>query len=58
MRSWEGSWEAILVLRLVMEERMRLGKISSVGLVDLEKLFDNVDKMFVIFKEVGFDVRR
>ena len=50
-----GTREAILSLKLIIEERMRVGKSTCIAFVDLEKAFDNVEwnKMFDILKKTG-----
>ena len=54
-RKNRGTREAILALRLVLEERYKKGRDTYMAFVDIEKAFDNVkwDKMFEILKEIG-----
>ncbi|HCF9438095.1 TPA: reverse transcriptase family protein, partial [Pseudomonas aeruginosa] len=50
-----GTREAILTLRLILEDRLRKGKPTFLAFVDLEKAFDNVDwnKLFQVLKQAG-----
>ncbi|MGX9339093.1 RNA-directed DNA polymerase, partial [Pantoea dispersa] len=54
-----GTREAILTLRLILEDRLRKGKPTFIAFVDLEKAFDNVDwnTLFKIMKEAGVKYR-
>src|SRR5436190_16121652 len=52
-RNNRGTREAILALRTIIEERIKISKPIYMAFVDLEKAFDNVDwkKMFQILKK-------
>ena len=54
-----GRREAILALRLILEDRLRKGKPTFIAFVDLEKAFDNVDwnTLFKILKVAGVKYR-
>ena len=54
-----GTREAILTLRLILEDRIRKNRPTFMAFVDLEKAFDNVDwnKLFEILKMVGIKYR-
>ncbi|KAI5752456.1 hypothetical protein M8J77_017138 [Diaphorina citri] len=54
-RNGRGTREAILALRTVTEESMRVNKPVYIAFVDLQKAFDNVDwnLMMQILKDIG-----
>ena len=54
-----GTREAMLTLRLILEDRLRKGKPTFLAFVDLEKAFDNVDwnKLFQALKQAGVKYR-
>jgi len=58
-RKNRGTREAILALRTLIEERIRISKPTFMAFVDLEKAFDNVDwnKMFKILKKNGVNYK-
>ena len=59
--SWvnKGTREAILTLRLILEDRLRKGKPTFLAFVDWEKAFDSVDwnTLFQILKVAGVKYR-
>ena len=54
-----GTREAILTLRLILEDRMKKNRPTVLAFVDLEKAFDNVNwnKLFEILKTTGIKYR-
>lgn len=58
-RNGKGTREAILALRLIAEESMRVNKALFVAFVDLQKAFDNVNwnLMMKILKDIGVEYR-
>ncbi|KAI5728729.1 hypothetical protein M8J77_020289 [Diaphorina citri] len=54
-RNGKGTREAILALRLVIDESMRISKPLYIAFVDLQKAFDNVNwnKLMNILKEIN-----
>uniref|UniRef100_A0A8D9E3Z3 Craniofacial development protein 2 n=1 Tax=Cacopsylla melanoneura TaxID=428564 RepID=A0A8D9E3Z3_9HEMI len=58
-RNGRGTREAILSLRMLIEESMRIDKPLFIAFVDLQKAFDNVNWniLFEILKEIGVDYK-
>lgn len=54
-----GTREAILTLKLILEDRMKKNKPTFLAFIDLEKAFDNVEwnKLFEIMKAIGIKYR-
>lgn len=43
-----GRSEAILTLRLILEDRLRNGKLLFKAFVDMEKAFENIDRKTIL----------
>uniref|UniRef100_A0A8D8YBX5 Craniofacial development protein 2 n=1 Tax=Cacopsylla melanoneura TaxID=428564 RepID=A0A8D8YBX5_9HEMI len=58
-RNGKGTREAILALKLIAEESMRVNKPLFIAFVDLQKAFDNVNwkLMMKILKDIGIEYR-
>ncbi|KAI5715577.1 hypothetical protein M8J77_018806 [Diaphorina citri] len=58
-RTGKGTREAILALRLIAEESMRVNQPLFIAFVDLQKAFDNVNwsLMMKILKDIGVEYR-
>lgn len=58
-RNDRGTREAILALRQIVDESLRINKPLFVAFVDLQKAFDNVNwnKMMDILKDIGVNYK-
>lgn len=59
LRYGRGTREAILSLRILIEENMRVDKPLYIAFVDLQKAFDNINwnLMFDILKKIGIEFK-